>query len=443
MDNRLAQDFNAYRLIKFTLPSTIMLVFMSLYQMVDGVFVSNIVGENALSALNIVYPIPSIIIAVSIMLSTGGSAIIAKNMGERKPQEAKENFSLIVLAGAIFAFAFQLFGLLFLGPLIRMLGATEALYDYCYNYLGIFLLTCPLSVMQMLFQNFFVTAGKPHWGLIWTIVGGCVNVLFDYVFVAVMGLGVSGAAIATAMGYAIPAIVGLLYFSLNRKGTLYFVRPKFRGKVLLFTCANGSSEMVNNIAVAITTFLFNVLMLKYAGEAGVAAITVVLYAQFLMTSVFMGFSSGVAPVISFNFGKQNHPQLKKVFKICLWVIGVVSLLVFALAELGSSLIIRVFAGPETDVFALAKHGFTLFSLSFLVTGVNIFASAMFTAFSDGLVSAIISFLRTFVFLLFCLLVLPLALGLDGIWLAVPVAEGLAVAVSIYYLVRRRKRYCYA
>ena len=210
------------------------------------------------------------------MLSTGGSAIIAKNMGERKPQEAKENFSLIVLAGAIFAFAFQLFGLLFLGPLIRMLGATEALYDYCYNYLGIFLLTSPLSVMQMLFQNFFVTAGKPHWGLIWTIVGGCVNVLFDYVFVAVMGLGVSGAAIATAMGYAIPAIVGLLYFSLNRKGTLYFVRPKFRGKVLLFTCANGSSEMVNNIAVAITTFLFNVLMLKYAGEAGVAAITVVL-----------------------------------------------------------------------------------------------------------------------------------------------------------------------
>ena len=220
MDNRLAQDFNAYGLIKFTLPSTIMLVFMSLYQMVDGVFVSNIVGENALSALNIVYPIPSIIIAVSIMLSTGGSAIIAKNMGERKPQEAKENFSLIVLAGAIFAFAFQLFGLLFLGPLIRMLGATEALYDYCYNYLGIFLLTCPLSVMQMLFQNFFVTAGKPHWGLIWTIVGGCVNVLFDYVFVAVMGLGVSGAAIATAMGYSIPAIVGLLYFSLNRKGTL-------------------------------------------------------------------------------------------------------------------------------------------------------------------------------------------------------------------------------
>lgn len=442
MNNRLSQNFNAYSLMKFTMPTTIMLIFMSLYQMVDGVFVANFVGENALSALNIVYPVPSVMIAISIMLATGGSAIIARNMGEKKGQEAKENFSLIVLTGLGLGIVFSLVGLLFLKPLIYMLGATEKLYPYCHDYLLILVLTAPLAVFQMLFQTFFVTAGKPHIGLAMTITGGCVNIVFDYIFIKICHWGVAGAAVATAMGYAIPAIAGLLYFSLNREGTLYFVKPVFRKKVLLYTCINGSSEMVNNIAVSITTFLFNILMLKYAGEAGVAAITVVLYAQFLMTSVFMGFSSGVAPVISFNYGKQNNAQLQNVYRISMRVVLIISVIVFALSEFFSTGIIRVFAAPESDVFQIAKHGFTLFSISFLFTGVNIFSSALFTAFSDGKVSAIISFLRTFVFLIVCLLVLPLILEIDGIWLAVPVAEGLALIVSIYYLVRYRKTYHY-
>lgn len=442
MDNRLSQNFNAYTLIKFTLPSTMMLIFMSLYQMVDGVFVANFVGENALSALNIVYPIPSIIIAVSIMLATGGSAIIAKNMGEKKTQEAKENFSMIVLAGLIIGIVVQLVGLAFLKPIILLLGATETLYDYCHDYLLILVLTAPLAVFQMLFQTFFVTAGKPQIGLALTIAGGCVNLVFDYIFIRICNLGVTGAAVATSMGYAIPAVAGLLYFSLNQKGTLYLVKPVFRKKVLLYTCANGSSEMVNNIAVSITTFLFNILMLKYAGEAGVAAITVVLYAQFLMTSVFMGFSGGTAPIISYNYGKQNNAQLQDIFKISMCVVAVISVWVFVISELFSTWIIRVFAAPKSDVFQIAKHGFVIFSVSFLFTGVNIFSSAMFTAFSDGKVSAIISFLRTFVFLVASLLILPLMTGLDGIWLAVPVAEGLALIVSLYYLGARRKNYHY-
>lgn len=440
--NGIAQEFNLISLLRFVAPTVVMLVFMSLYQMVDAVFVSKFVGENALSALNIVYPFPSIVIAVSIMLATGGSAIIARNMGEGKEKEAKENFSFIVLVGAVIGVAIATAGILFIEPLIYMLGATPSLYDYCYEYLFILVLSVPLSVFQMLFQSFFVTAGKPHLGLTLTVLGGGSNIVLDYVFIVLCGFGVSGAALATSIGYSIPGLFGLIYFAVSRKGTLYFVKPVFRWGVLFKCCINGSSEMVNNLAVAVTTFLFNVLMLKYAGEAGVAAITIVLYAQFLMTSAFMGFSSGIAPVVSFNYGSGNVRQLKKIFKISVWVITVVSAAVFVIAETCSDVVIMVFTPAGSEVFGLTKYGFAIFSFSFLCTGMNIFASALFTAFSNGKISAILSFLRTFVFLTACLLFLPLFWGVDGIWLAVPVAEVMALFVSVYYLVRFKKVYQY-
>lgn len=440
--NGIAQEFNLISLLRFVAPTVVMLVFMSLYQMVDAVFVSKFVGENALSALNIVYPFPSIVIAVSIMLATGGSAIIARNMGEGKEKEAKENFSFIVLVGAVIGVAIATAGILFIEPLIYMLGATPSLYDYCYEYLFILVLSVPLSVFQMLFQSFFVTAGKPHLGLTLTVLGGVSNIVLDYVFIVLCGFGVSGAALATSIGYSIPGLFGLIYFAVSRKGTLYFVKPVFRWGVLFKCCINGSSEMVNNLAVAVTTFLFNVLMLKYAGEAGVAAITIVLYAQFLMTSAFMGFSSGIAPVVSFNYGSGNVRQLKKIFKISVWVITVVSAAVFVIAETCSDVVIMVFTPAGSEVFGLTKYGFAIFSFSFLCTGMNIFASALFTAFSNGKISAILSFLRTFIFLTACLLFLPLFWGVDGIWLAVPVAEVMALFVSVYYLVRFKKVYQY-
>ena len=440
--NGIAQEFNLISLLRFVAPTVVMLVFMSLYQMVDAVFVSKFVGENALSALNIVYPFPSIVIAVSIMLATGGSAIIARNMGEGKEKEAKENFSFIVLVGAVIGVAIATAGILFIEPLIYMLGATPSLYDYCYEYLFILVLSVPLSVFQMLFQSFFVTAGKPHLGLTLTVLGGVSNIVLDYVFIVLCGFGVSGAALATSIGYSIPGLFGLIYFAVSRKGTLYFVKPVFRWGVLFKCCINGSSEMVNNLAVAVTTFLFNVLMLKYAGEAGVAAITIVVYAQFLMTSAFMGFSSGIAPVVSFNYGSGNVRQLKKIFKISVWVITVVSAAVFVIAETCSDVVIMVFTPAGSEVFGLTKYGFAIFSFSFLCTGMNIFASALFTAFSNGKISAILSFLRTFVFLTSCLLFLPLFWGVDGIWLAVPVAEVMALFVSVYYLVRFKKVYQY-
>lgn len=441
-DNFLGQEFYVFSLLKFVAPTVIMLIFMSLYQMVDGVFVSKYVGENALSALNIVYPVPSIMIAVSIMLATGGSAIIARNMGEGKEREAKENFSFIIAVGAVLGIGFSVLGLLFIKPLIYLLGATPALYQYCYEYLWILIASAPLAVFQMLFQNFFVTAGKPQLGLSLTILGGVSNIVLDYVFIKVCGLGVSGAALATAIGYAIPGLFGLFYFALNRKGTLYFVKPVFRSKVLLRCCANGSSEMVNNLAIAITTFLFNVLMLKYAGEAGVAAITIVLYAQFFMTSAFMGFSSGIAPIVSYKYGSRDISQLKKIFKISIYLIMAASVVIFTVAECWAEPLILVFTSAGSSVFEITKHGFAIFSFSFLFTGINIFASALFTAFSNGVVSAILSLLRTFVFLVASLLLLPLIWGVDGIWMAVPIAEALAFFIAIYYLVRYRKVYQY-
>lgn len=442
MSNRLSQNFNVFSLLKFAAPTTIMLVFMSLYQMVDGVFVSRFIGDTALSALNIIYPVPSIIIAVSIMLATGGNAIIAKNLGEGKIEESKENFSMIVCVGFLFGFVFMLLGLLFIGPIIEILGATDKLYGYCYDYLFVLLLATPLAVLQMLFQSFFVTAGKPHIGLILTVIGGVSNIILDYIFIVILKIGILGAAVATSIGYAIPALFGLFYFTVHKNNSLYFVRPKFRKNVLLKSCTNGSSEMVNNLAIAVTTYMFNILTLKYAGENGVAAITIVLYAQFLLTSVFMGFSSGVAPIFSYNYGQKNDQQLHRLFKMSMCFILITSLIVFGISEIGSEYIISVFASKGTDVFLMTQHGFVIFGISFLFTGLNIFASAFFTAFSNGKVSAIISFLRTFVFLILSLIILPLIFELDGIWMAVPVAEALACFVSIYYLIQKRKQYHY-
>ena len=442
MKNNLAQNFTIKSLLKFTAPTTIMLVFMSLYQMVDGIFVSNVVGENALSALNIVYPIPSIILAISIMLATGGSAIVAKNMGEGKAKEAKQNFSLIIYTGILIGILCTIISLIFIEPILHGLGATELLYQYCYDYLYIMVLFCPITMLQLLFQTFFVTAGKPHLGLVLTVIGGVTNILLDYLFIIQLQMGVKGAAIGTCIGYTIPAVIGLMYFILKRNGTLYLVRPKLRLRMLAHTCINGSSEMVTNLAVAITTLLFNKIMLKYMGENGVAAITIVLYAQFLLTSIFIGFSSGVAPIISYNYGNRNHDQIKKLFKMSMILIGIFSILMYVLSFLFSKPIISVFTSKESITFDITYHGFLLFSISYLFTGFNIFASSMFTAFSNGKISATISFLRTFLFLIASLLLLPLIIGSTGIWFSVPLAELLSLGVSITFMIKYRHRYHY-
>lgn len=275
-----------------------------------------------------------------------------------------------------------------------------------------------------------------------TVLGGVLNVALDYLFIVVFGFGVSGAAIATSIGYVVPAILGIIYFFVYRQGTLYFVKPHFDFKTLLKACTNGSSEMVTNLALAVVTLMFNLLMLKYEGENGVAAITIVLYAQFLLTSIFMGFSGGVAPIFSYNYGNQNDAQIKKVFRMCVGIVFVFSLLMYGCSIVFAKPMIAIFSKEGSEVFELTYHGFQLFSVSFLFSGVNIFASGLFTAFSNGKISAILSFLRTGVFLIASLILLPFLLGGEGIWLAVPVAELISFLVSIAFLWSNRHQYHY-
>ncbi|MEG0596871.1 MAG: MATE family efflux transporter [Oscillospiraceae bacterium] len=442
MSNPLSKKHTVFSLLKFAVPTTVMMLFMALYTMVDGVFVSKLVNETALSAVNIVYPVIGVVIAVAIMLGTGGSAIIAKNMGECQPQKAKENFSLLVLVGVVLGLVIALLANLFMEPMVRALGATDALYDYSVGYLQLIITCAPLAILQMMFQVFFVTAGHPKLGLFTTMAGGVATIVLDDVFIGPLTLGGQGAALGTVIGYSVPAISGLLYFSFSRRGTLHFVKPKWNGGMLLAACGNGSSEMVTNLATSVTTFLFNLVMLRYLGENGVAAITIVLYAQFLLTAVFLGFATGVAPVFSYHYGEGDGAELRKIFKISAGFIVVSSLVVFALAMVLSGPIVTIFVSKVSPVYPIAKSGFLLFSISYLFTGVNIFASSLFTALSNGRASAIISFLRTFVFILLAILILPLVAEVNGIWLAVPLAELLTFFVSLIYLVKLRDVYHY-
>lgn len=442
MKNSIAQKFNVFSLLKFAFPTMVMMVFMSLYTIVDGIFVSRFVGSNALSAVNIVYPVINLLFACGIMLATGGSAIVARQLGEKKEGEARENFSFLALVSVIVGLVILAAGMLFLEPLCKALGATAILLSDCKVYLSILLLFGPVTMMQMFFQVFFVTAGQPTLGLMLTVAGGVTNVILDYVFMGPFQMGVAGAAIATGIGQTIMAVVGIIYFFVCKE-SLYFVKPVVRLKELLESCGNGSSEMVSNLSTAIVTFLFNLTMLRLLGEDGVAAITIVLYGQFLFTSLYLGFSMGVAPVFSYNFGNQNYEQLKRIYKICMYFIVLSAIVILAAALIFSEPIVSIFSSRGTRTYEIASEGFFLFSFNYLFAGINIFASAMFTAFSDGKISAIISFLRTFVFIVISVLTLPYILGVTGVWLSVPLAEIITLFVSIWYFKGQHRKYHYA
>ncbi len=441
MHPAISREFHFGSLLRFALPTVIMMIFMSMYTIVDGIFVSRFVGTDALSATNIVYPALNLGLAVAIMLSTGGSAIVARKLGEGDPQGARESFALIVAAGVAAGAVIGVLGLAFLEPLCSMLGANGRLMADCKAYLGTLMLFVPASVLQILFQSFFVTAGRPGLGLGLTIAAGISNAVLDYLLIVPAGMGITGAAVATAIGWCIPALAGVAYF-LFSQNPLRFARPKLDWRTLGESCFNGSSEMVTNISTGVTTFLFNILMLRYLGEDGVAAITIVLYAQFLLTALYLGFSMGVAPVVSFNYGSGNTLQLKRLFKICALFIGGSSAVVFGVSLLLAGPLVGVFSPPGTAVYEIGREGFLLFSLSFLFAGVNIFASAFFTALSNGRVSAAISFLRTFGFLIVALVLLPKAVGVTGIWLAVPFAELATAGVAALFLWRSREAYRY-
>ena len=442
MSHSLSKKFTFGSLLMFALPTTIMMVVMSLYTIVDGVFVSRYVSTNALSSINIVYPVINIVLGISVMLSTGSSAIVAKKMGEGRPDSARQTFTTIILLNIGLGLVIALFGNLAAVPLSRLLGASELLLEDCVTYLRWQLAFAPALMLQILFQMYFVTEGRPGIGLFLTLLAGVSNALLDYLLIVPLGLGIAGAAIATVTGYMIPAVIGLLYFACSRR-SLWLVRPRMERGELKDTCINGSSEMVTNLSSGIITFLFNLAMMPFAGEDGVAAITIIQYSQFLLNARFMGFSQGLSPVISFNYGSKNHNQLKQVFRTSLIFTAVTSLATFLLAQVTGSLVVGVFARPGTAVYALARHGFTIFAFSFLFSGLTIFASALFTALSDGRISAVISFVRTFGLIITSLLVLPFLIGIDGVWLAIPIAEFGGVMLSIYYMKKLKDVYRYA
>ena len=441
-NNALAREFHTVSLIKFALPNIGMMIFLSLYTIVDGMFISRLVGTTALSAINMSFPLNSLQMAIGIMLGTGGSAIIARRQGEGRADEARQNFTMLVTVAALVGLCFAVLGNIFLDLILRVLGTSELQWADCRIYTLIQLAFAPMLFLQTSFQTLFVTAGKPGLGLLTSVGGGITNMVLDWLFIGPMNMGVAGAAIATCLGYCVPSVIGLVYFFRNRNGSLFFVPFKFDGATLAAACGNGSSEMVSNIANAVTTFMFNMLFLRYRGEDGVAAITIAMYFQFVFTAVYFGFSMGVAPVISYKFGERNIPQLGRIFRICMTFVLACSLGAYLLSWVTLEPALTLFTPRGSGVYEIAMSGFPIYAVSFLLMGTSIFASSLFTALSDGLVSAIISFSRTLVFLTAMLLLLPLILEELGIWLAVPVAEGLGVMVSVYFLLKGRKKYQY-
>ncbi|WP_294343380.1 MATE family efflux transporter [uncultured Clostridium sp.] len=441
MDNSLGKKVTFLSLIKYTFPTIMMMMFFSLYTIIDGMFISRFVNADALSATNIVYPVINILLGLGIMLATGGSAIVAKLMGENKNKEARESFTSLITTTVVTGVIIAVIGIIFIKPIIYALGSTDRLYSYSFDYLFTMLLFSPVIMTKMFFDYFLVTAGHPKLGLLSSILGGITNIILDYIFIIPLGMGIKGAALATCIGYALPCIIGVVVF-VNKNNVLHFEKGKFRFDVIIKSCSNGISEMITQISSAVTTFLFNIVMLKYLGENGVAAITIVLYAQFLMVSAYLGFTSGVAPRISYNYGKDDREQLNKIIKYSYRFIAILSIISFILSMIFSSTIVTLFTERGTELYNIALSGFKVFSLAFLICGFNIFTSGMFTAFSNGKISAILSILRTFVFFIIGIAILPSVFGVNGIWLVVPIAELGTIVVGMVYIIKYKKVYHY-
>ncbi len=429
--------------LSFTLPSMAMMIFLSLYIMVDGIFVANLIGAHALSAINIIVPMMTLFIAVGTMLGTGGNAICARLLGEGKAQAAKENFSLFCATGASVGLMIVLVTQLFLEEIIYALGANAETFQYCYDYLLILSIFAPVAILQSLFEHALIAAGRPQVAFVALVLGGLTNLVLDYVFIVYCGLGMQGVALATGLGWLVPTLMALYFFLITKnKPSLHLVSFSIKLKTVLQACGNGSSEMVTHLASGITTYLFNITMLRMAGNDGIAAITVILYAQIIINALFMGFAMGIAPVISFYYGEVNRSKLRKLFSICLRFISIASVIFVGIAFIINEHLASLFLERSTQAYTLTVEGFYLFSLGFLFSGINIFASSLFTAYSNGKVSAFLSFLRTFFFITASIMILPQYMGLNGVWLAVPIAEFAAFFLSVYYFIRYKERYMY-
>ncbi len=428
-------------IMKFAVPTIAMTVFMSFYTMVDGLFVSNLIGTDALSAINLTAPIIQLVTAISAMLATGGSAVIMKKMGEQKTDEAKEDFTFLILVNVIVGIVMCIAGYLAMDFIFAGMNLSAEVERYCVEYLSRYLaFTAPILLMNN-FTLYMIASEKAALSLICSLAGGVLNMALDYVFIAALGMGISGAAVATGLGYSVTAVVGLFVFS-AKKNLLRFKKPVCRFKVLAGAAANGSSEMATALVTGIVTMMLNWTMLHYVGEDGVAAVTVIMYALMFASSLYTGYSYGVAPMLSFYHGEQNHAKLKKLAAVSLNVIAVISVVTALVSFFMAKPLASVFARPNNPVYDLAVTGNRICAFALFFIGFNIFASGMFTALSNGIVSAILAFSRSFVFMLIAMIALPLLFGVNGIWLATPAAELMALALSAFMFLKYRKRYGY-
>ena len=439
---QLSDHFDYKRLIRFTIPSILMMIFTSIYGVVDGFFVSNFVGKTPFAAVNFIMPFLMVVGAMGFMFGTGGSALIAKLMGEGKQEKAQKIFSLLVAVTFGSGIILAVISSIFLRNVAQLMGAEGEMLELCVQYGRIILIALPFLMLQYAFSSLVITAEKPKLGLALTIITGVLNMTRDALFMAVFHWGIQGAALATAMGQIVGGLVPLIYFARKNSSRLRLCRPEWNGKALLRICTNGSSELMSNISMSIVGMLYNLQLMKYAGEDGVAAYGTIMYVNFIFFAIFVGYATGVAPVISYHYGAGHTDELKNLLKRSAAIIGITSIAMFAASEGLAGPLAGMFVGYDKNLLAMTIHAFRIYGFAFLFAGISIFGSAFFTALNDGLTSALISFLRTLLFESAAVMILPLIWGIDGIWYSIIAAEVMAVTVTMFFLIKKRKRYRY-
>ena len=441
-DIQLSDHFTLSKLVKFTLPSIVMMIVTSLYCVVDGIFVANFVGKTQFASVNLIMPFLMMFGCLGSMLGTGGSALVAKTLGEGKKEEAHRTFSMLIYVLILCGAVLSVVGFIFIEDIAVWLGAEGDMVEYCVTYAMFLLPVVGAYMLQNAFQALLVTAERPKMGMAITIGAGVTNIFLDWLFIVVFGWGIKGAALASAMCQVVGGIVPLVYFALPNKSLLRLTKFHFNGKALLKAATNGSSELVTNVSMSLVIILYNLQLMKYIGENGVAAFGVIMYINYIFVCVFIGYAIGCAPIISYNFGAQNAKELQNVHRKSIRITAYSGILLTVVALLLSAPLVKIFVGFDSELYNLTVYAFRLYILSFLFAGFNIYSSAFFTALNNGLVSAGISFSRTIIFECGAVLLLPLIFGINGIWFSIGVAEVAAMALSVAMLVAFRKRYNY-
>lgn len=442
MKIQLSDHFSYSKLIKFTLPTIAMMIFTSIYGVVDGVFVSNCVGSDAFAAVNLIMPIIMILGSVGFMIGTGGSAIVSKTLGEGKKEKANEYFSMLVYLCVVSGVILSVIGIIFTGPIAVLLGAKGSIAKDCVTYGRTVFFMLTGLFLQNAFQSFLVVAEKPKLGLFVTLLAGFTNMFLDFLFVYVLRFGVFGAALATGISQFVGSVIPIIYFAGGKNNVLKLTKCRFNKDIIIKTCINGSSEMVTNMSMSLVNILYNMQLMKYIGTNGVVAYGIIMYVGFIFVGTYMGYAVGSAPVISYHYGAGNKDELKNLFKRSLTIIIVSSVVMTLIAEIIAGYLAGIFVSYDNNLLELTTEAIRIYAVSYLISGINIFASSFFTALNNGVVSAVISFMRMFVFQIVMILLLPVVLGISGIWTAVIAAEVLSVVISVMFLVKNRRKYSY-